>query len=1127
MLQSRSFWVLFTLVAVASTAMAFVYFPLAFPLVSLDLSMDREMALSTARSMAVEQEWGPSEFRQAASFGLDSRVQNYVELEAGGNDAFRKMISEGRFAPYTWRVRHFKEGETLETSILFTPAGRPYGFSQKLPEDTPGASIERDAARSVAEQTAIDAWTVDLSEYELVEASQEVRPGGRTDHTFVYRLRNEMIGEGEYRLRLVVGGDHLTALTHFVKVPEAFTRRYQEMRSANDTIANVAGIAIVVFYILGGCLVGSFFLLRHRWVWPRPAFGWGFFIAFLQVLAAINQWPLLWMSYDTALSSESFLMRQAVGLLALFFGMGLLLSLSFMAAEGLTRRAFGNQIRFWKLWSRPVASTPAVAGMTVAGYLLVGLFFAYEVGLYFFSTNWLGWWTPSSALFNPDVLAAYFPWLSSIAISLQAGFWEECLFRAVPIAGAALIGERLGQRRAWIIGAFVLQALIFAAGHANYPAQPAYARVAELAIPSLFFGWIYLRFGLLTAIVLHYAFDVVWFAMPLFVSTAPGVWVDQFMVVMLTLVPLWVVLGARLRHGKWGHLSDDDLNRTWQPAVAAAPAPVPAREKTQGAERKNQAEQRPVIHRFAKRVVLAAGLVLFIAWAFDLDVHTDAPPFKVRRDEAIEVARRAVAARGIVLPDTWRVMTAIRGGVQSSHRFVWEKGGESAYQQLFGSYLVPPQWQIRFATFEGDVAERAEEYHIFLDSDGKLSRFRHQLPEARPGARLSEDEVRQRGVRLTQAQFGARRDGIEEISIKPSKQPHRTDWLVTFAERENYPLDEGEARISVSLEGDEFADAYRWVHIPEEWQRQEREKATRFQIVLALCSFVVAGCFMGGIAGGIIAWSRKQFDRGLFLSSFGLLSGVGLFGLFNSWPAEAFRFQTSQPLERTILTTVGVALVGILISAAAPALIIGFIHGTKSVCQSVARHERSLLGLALGAIFAGITALVRSWTAPSLPKWPDYDPKGAYLPLFQAAFSPLSHFVLAAALLLLLFFLAHRFSRGWTQRKALTVFGLFIFGLALGAFESHGDWVAWIAVGSTTGLLLVGSYLFLFRYALCLVPLAVGMFMVLATLEEGLHRAYTAALPGALLAAILIVWLSILWSGKLQEPRAGPLNNGL
>ncbi|NIP59441.1 MAG: hypothetical protein GWM92_14035, partial [Gemmatimonadetes bacterium] len=62
------------------------------------------------------------------------------------------------------------------------------------------------------------------------------------------------------------------------------------------------------------------------------------------------------------------------------------------------------------------------------------------------------------------------------------------LFRAVPLAGAALLGERFGRRRLWIGSALVLQAVIFAAAHANYPQQPAYARLVELLIPSLVFG---------------------------------------------------------------------------------------------------------------------------------------------------------------------------------------------------------------------------------------------------------------------------------------------------------------------------------------------------------------------------------------------------------------------------------------------------------------------------------------------------------------------------------------------------------------------------------------------------------------------------------------------------------------
>ena len=135
MFQSRAFWIGFTLFALACGAGAYAYFPQAFPLVTLDLRMDRRTALADARKLAERHGWGPPRFRQAASFVLDERVQTYVELEAGGTAAFRRMLTERLYAPYTWEVRHFAEGETLETRVRFTPEGRPYGFRVKLPED--------------------------------------------------------------------------------------------------------------------------------------------------------------------------------------------------------------------------------------------------------------------------------------------------------------------------------------------------------------------------------------------------------------------------------------------------------------------------------------------------------------------------------------------------------------------------------------------------------------------------------------------------------------------------------------------------------------------------------------------------------------------------------------------------------------------------------------------------------------------------------------------------------------------------------------------------------------------------------------------------------------------------------
>src|SRR5689334_7327225 len=272
MTKKPAFWIVLAALSVLSAVFAVSNFPKAFPIVSLDLRMDRAEALRAARSLATERHWGPGgTYRQVASFGVDDTVKTFVELKGGGKEAFRDMLARGLYAAYTWRVRHYRPGEANETLVRFTPEVRPYGFRERVKETEPGPALTEDDARRIAEQAASGPWHVDLSRYTRAETSKELRPNGRADHTFVYERPDQRAGEGRYRLRLVVSGDRLTELTHFLRVPEAFAREYESMRSANEGIAFGAQAVGIVLYLVGGCMVGVFIMLRKRWLVWRPA----------------------------------------------------------------------------------------------------------------------------------------------------------------------------------------------------------------------------------------------------------------------------------------------------------------------------------------------------------------------------------------------------------------------------------------------------------------------------------------------------------------------------------------------------------------------------------------------------------------------------------------------------------------------------------------------------------------------------------------------------------------------------------------------------------------------------------------------------------------------------------------
>ncbi len=1109
MLRKPAFWVAAVVVSTACAVGVVTMFPYAFPVVTLDVKMSRPEALAEARALAEQHGWGPEGRREATTFALDAMTRDFVELEGGGTDVFRELIAGDVFSPYAWRVRHFKEGDAHETSVWFWPSGKPSGFRERFAETEPGAELGKDDARSIAEAGA-RAWGVDLSRYELVEHEVDDNPPQRTDHALEYQLRGVRLGdEGEHRLRLRVAGDRFAGLEPYVKIPESFQRRYEKMRSANNAIASIASIGAFGLYLVVGGLVGLFVLLRARALLWRAAFAWGFFIAFLQVLASLNAWPLLWMDYDTALSSRTFLLQQVAQLAGVFIGFGLLLGASFMLAESLTRRAFAHHPQLWRLWSREVAPTPGVLGRTLGGYLLVPLALAYVLAFYFLAHRGLGWWSPSEALTDPDVLATRFPWLGPIAISAQAGFWEECLFRAVPIAGAALIGQRLGRRRLFIGLAVGLQAVVFAAAHANYPNQPSYARVVELIVPAVVFALIYLGFGLLTAVVLHYAYDAVLFALPLFTSSAEGAWVHQVLAVLFILVPLGVVVTQRARAGRWAELPEGALNAAWTPAVRRAPP----------AEAEPPSVRPPLSARTAG-IAAALGVAAAIAWAMLAPWSTESPTLKLGRAQAIERARAELAERGVDTDPPWKLLSSTVSGLDDAHRFAWRELGRDTFRGLLGQHLSTPRWDVRVARFVGDVAERAEEWRVRVAGDGGSTSVVHRLPEARAGASLSEEQAREIAYRMAREHYGLEPSELEEIEISPSKRPARVDWTVTFGNRREPRLEQGDRRLSVQIAGDEVTDLYRWLHVPEQWERDERERTGVLLVPQVVGGLGVALLVIAGAVAGVVSWARGRFAVRPFLFLAGAVAVLNLLGLVLGWPQQSAGFSSAQAWTLQAGLVVGVRVVGAVLLGGVLGLIGGLVH-SSSVAHGepvgVVSWLRVAAGLGLGVVAAAL-AVAADGVLPSLqPTWGSTQAAGHAIPLLSELTAPLIGLIALTLFLLAFMDGVDRMTTGWTRRRVVVGVVFAASGLVASGATGPDSLLGWAVGGVVAGALGFLAYAVVFRFDLSLVPLTVAGMVGLGRIVDAVQAAHPAARPGALISVALLLGAALLWHRALSR----------
>jgi hypothetical protein len=324
------------------------------------LEVRREEAVRAARAELEARGVAPADWEEVALVeGGPSAAARFV-WETSGRDVYRELLGS-YLPPPQWRVGFVRftgpvEERAEEWRVAVGPGAEVREVRHRLPEGRPGASLEEQDARSVAEAALREPRDLNAADVTEVSAEARQRPA-RRDWVFTFRAEGaSRLSEGERRIEIEIAGDEVVGRRRFVHVPESWERE-ERRRATRSLIVSLGSGGVLVMLLLAGAVAALV-------VWSRGTFALGpalavaLAVAGLQAVGAANGFPGMMASLTTAEPVRTQLFELGVGLVVAGFlvggGFGLLAGLA----------------HAWRARSSPRS---ALAAGTSAGAVLAGV----------------------------------------------------------------------------------------------------------------------------------------------------------------------------------------------------------------------------------------------------------------------------------------------------------------------------------------------------------------------------------------------------------------------------------------------------------------------------------------------------------------------------------------------------------------------------------------------------------------------------------------------------------------------------------------------------------------------------------------------------------------------------------
>ena len=885
-------------------------YPRVFPEASIDLKITPRQVEQIGRDALrqLRPDIDLSGWRSAVEFDWDNNAKFYLEKTLGLTQA--NAIMREQVSVWFFECHWVREGERVRYYARVSPSGEVVSARVQIPEEAPGASLSREAARRVAERFLRQQLQIDLREWRFLNAFEYQRPN-RRDHAFVYEHRTRKYPADSptpatLRMSVSIVGDAVGGYSlNWLHTPEKWAFEQRQRESLRTTLGFIFGIVDTGFQLVAiGLLV--WLVVRRQPLGWRFALRVALVLAGVWTLATLNFAPLWWAAYSPAVPEISFLterlLQVAIGAL---FSIGCVWFLFALAGAWLAReRPLGQmplaKITTVRFWTTDAAVRALLVGLGAAGVHLAYLCAVYQLGFR------IGVWSPLDVPYTNGV-ATPLPFTEPLFYGLLPAVQEELFYRGVVLF---LLWRVL--KRFWV--AAFLSSLLWAFLHVGYSTEPAYVRGLELLPVGLVFCWLAQRYGLLAPMAAHYTYNALVTAYTYLNMDAPYLRLSALITglgVSLVLVP---ALLTRVRMGRLRTLEEVDA-----PSMDMPPPPTPV-------------EPRIAPYRPLQRwdwVAFGVGLIALSAisvYAYEPRHRETVRALRLDRAAAVAEARAYLQRLGAPIAG-YRALAEYVEVEEDDETRAYARAidQEETYESLEEQLRGENYWRVRFFR-----PQERTEWIVSLTTDGEVWNITRVLPEESPGnlpeeresrqVKLTPLQARQRAEQYLQQVYGTDLADWKLIESDRIERPNRYDYRFTYEHR-TLRLGEAHRRLVVEVQGALAHDAVEFWKLPERWDfEQRRFRAWEVFAIAWLLALVLA------FSGYLLFWEWREGNATSFSKRLALMAAVAgaLSGgayIVADWEGTLWGgYDPAQPptlhLSLTgALSLLGAALVGLLVGA--------------------------------------------------------------------------------------------------------------------------------------------------------------------------------------------------------------------